>query len=321
MPFVEHSQIAAFAEKTINLHSKDVEEFRQQVNRLRDRLAAHIAEHPDYSLIKMLHSGSIAKGTALRTINDMDVAVYVRAAEVPVDETRLLNWLLDRLQEVYGGVMSPEQFQIGTHCVRISFRGTGLDVDVVPVLYEGDADDKGYLVTRDTGQRVLTSIPLHLEFIRERKRRRERHFAQVVRLLKWWVREEKQRDGDFRFKSFLVELLCAHLADKRLDLSDYTAALEAILAYIVKSRLQERVAFTDYYQPGALPPPTGTPIEVFDPVNPENNVASDYRDFDRDAIIEAADRGLSAIAEARFATTKQRAVQCWRVVLGPAFQG
>jgi tRNA nucleotidyltransferase (CCA-adding enzyme) len=321
MPYVEHAQIAAFAEKAVNLHREDVEQFRQQVNRLRDRLATYIAGHPDYSLIKMLHSGSVAKGTALRTINDMDVAVYVLAADAPVDETRLLYWLRDRLQEVYGGVMSPEQFQVGTHCVRISFRGTGLDVDVVPVLYEGDADDKGYLVTRDTGQRVLTSIPLHLEFIRERKRRRERHFAQVIRLLKWWVREEKQRNGGFRFKSFLVELLCAHQADKGLELSDYTRALEAILAYIVKSRLQERISFTDHYEPVALPPPTGAPIEVFDPVNPENNVASNYSGFDRDVIVEAADRCLSAIAEARFATTKQRAVQCWRVVLGPAFQG
>ena len=45
------------------------------------------------------------------------------------------------------------------HCVRVRFRGSGLDVDVVPVLYEGDVNDYGYLVRKYSGERVLTSIP------------------------------------------------------------------------------------------------------------------------------------------------------------------
>ncbi|MGW0103556.1 hypothetical protein, partial [Nocardia sp. NPDC003354] len=56
---------------------------RQQVNTLRDKLTSHIAENPGFSLVKMLHAGSVAKGTALRTVNDFDVAVYVRNDEAP----------------------------------------------------------------------------------------------------------------------------------------------------------------------------------------------------------------------------------------------
>ena len=34
---------------------------------------------------------------------------------------------------------------------------------------------------------MLTSIPMHLEFIRKRKKAQPDDFAHVVRLVKWWV--------------------------------------------------------------------------------------------------------------------------------------
>ena len=101
LPIIEHATIAAFARQHVNLQADDVTIFRGQVNRLRDRLAAYISEHPDYSLVKMLHSGSVAKGTALSNVEDMDVAVYVRKTDAPSDERSLIYWLLDRLREAY----------------------------------------------------------------------------------------------------------------------------------------------------------------------------------------------------------------------------
>src|SRR5437763_2096265 len=160
-PYVTNSNIKSYANDSVNLREDDVAEYREQVNRLRERLDKYIKEHPDYGLVKMLHSGSVRKGTALKTINDMDVAVYVRASDAPADEQKLLSWLADRLREAYSN-LKPDQFTPQTHCVTVSFRGSGLDVDVAPVLYEGDPDDRGYLITKDTGDRVLTSIRLHL---------------------------------------------------------------------------------------------------------------------------------------------------------------
>jgi hypothetical protein len=40
------------------------------------------------------------------------------------------------------------------HCVNVHFKSTGIDVDVVPVLYEGDADDRGYLIAKDAVDRT-----------------------------------------------------------------------------------------------------------------------------------------------------------------------
>ena len=89
----------------------------------------------------------------------------------------------------------------------------------------------------------------------------------------------------------------------------------------MKSQLKQRVAFSDYYKPSKLPGPTGASIEIFDPVNAENNVPSDYTDTDRRLIIERAEVALDAISEARYAPTKGRAVDCWQRILGPSFRG
>src|SRR5947209_5386702 len=96
--YVGHSELLTYADTNINLKKEDVDELKDQVNRLRDDLVDYIREHPDYSLVKMLHSGSVAKGTALSTLNDMDVAVYVKKAAIP-DERKLISWMMDRLKE------------------------------------------------------------------------------------------------------------------------------------------------------------------------------------------------------------------------------
>lgn len=317
--FVKHAHITSFAEERVNLGRDDVKEYRDQVSRLRVRLAEYINDHADYALVKMLHSGSVMKGTALKTVNDMDVAIYIRPSDDTTDERRLLSWLVDRLREVYP-TMRPDQFKVQEHCVTVSFAGSGLDVDVVPVVYEGDPDDRGYLIVKDTGERVLTSIPLHLEFIRARKNAQTNHFAQVVRLVKWWLRERKLENDSFRFKSFMIELVCAHLADNGLDMSDYPYALQRIFTYIVSSGMKKRVYFSDYYDKGSLPKESQAIMEVFDPVNPENNIAGKYSEADRGRIIEAAKDALDALTEAHYATTQGRAVTMWQIILGSSFR-
>ncbi|MAY74829.1 MAG: nucleotidyltransferase [Phycisphaerae bacterium] len=318
---IGHKDIASFAADHVNLKRDDAAEYRAQVNRLREKLQGFISEHPDLGLIKLLLNGSLAKGLALKTLNDIDVALYVDAERVPDSNDDLLDYLVDKLREAYPQ-KDPADIKRTTHCVQITFRGTGLTVDVAPVYaIKDDDDDHGYLINKDTGARVLTSIPRHLRFTRGRKDKQPDHYAQVVRLMKWWVRQRKLDDDEFRMKSFMSELVVAHLADAGQSLADYPSALSAVFVYLMKSRLKQRVAFADYYPASKLPGPTGAVIEVFDPVNCENNVAGDYSDQVRQRILENAEDALDAIAEARYATTKARAVECWQRVLGPSFRG
>jgi tRNA nucleotidyltransferase (CCA-adding enzyme) len=318
--YITHDTIAAYAESKINLRQDDVKEYREQVNRLRENLAEYINDHPDYNLLRMYHAGSVAKGTALRTLNDMDVAVYIKKSENEPNETELLSWLQEQLREAYKNKnIKPEQITISTHCVTISFRGSGLDVDVSPVICEDENTDYGSLIKKHSGDRVLTNIPLHLKFIRDRKNKQPHNYRQVIRLIKWWIRHMKIEDEDFRFKSFLAELICAHLADSGLLMKDYIHALEQFFAYIIKTGLKERIFFTDNYSKGKLPGKTSAAIEVFDPVNPNNNIVAKYTEADRLKIVSAAHDALDAINEAKYATTKERAVECWNRIFGPSF--
>lgn len=319
--FVSHSDLVAFADSSVNLKRDDAKEYREQVNRLRDKMEAFIKDNPDVGLRKMLLSGSLAKGTSLKTLNDIDVAVHVTSPDAPTGEADLLDWLVVQLRKVYPN-MNADQISRGNHCVRISFRGSGLDVDVVPI-YEIDDDPlgRGYLYASDSGKRVLTSIPMHLEFIRKRKRSCETYYAQMIRFAKYWSTKRKVVVGDsFRCKSFLVELLMANRLDSGISFSNYPDALEDFFAYVVRSQLSEQITFTDYFKASEIPDRGQNPIEVLDPVNLDNSIVADYTNADRNKLVEQAEEALDAISEARHATTKGRAVDCWKEVFGPTFK-
>ncbi|WP_123023944.1 CBASS oligonucleotide cyclase [Mycolicibacterium stellerae] len=320
MSEIIHEHVAAYAADRVNLPHEDATKHRAQVNGLRDRLAKKIADDPSYGLVKSLHAGSVAKGTALRTVNDLDLAVYVKAAEAPSDDSELVQWLADRLYDATTN-MGRDQFEEQTHCVTVHYQGSGLDVDVVPVLYEGEADDIGYLIKKGSGDRLKTSTRLHIDFIAARRRTYGPGLLELIRLTKWWKRQVTRADAEFKFKSFMIELVWCYLVDSGVDLHDYPKALEAFFSWIVKTGLEERVAFTDYTPAGTLPTRGSAAIEVLDPVNAENNVAERYDAIGRDRIVDAAQRAIDALTDARFATTKGRAVDDWQTLLGPTFRG
>lgn len=300
-----------YVEDMVYVDSEKVKKYREQVNRLRDNLESYIKENPDFGLVKMLHSGSVRKGTAISTLNDMDVAVYVKSNKVEnYEESRVLNYVRDGLIEIYKKHnMTEDQFSIGHHCVKVSFKGSGLDVDVVPVIPNGEPNDLGHLITRDTGDKVLTSIPLHLEFIRKRKNDYP-NFTPMVRLTKWWRNQQ-----DFKFKSFLIELIWAHIADTEGISDDIVPALQQFYRYIVNTELNQAIIFTDYYTSDEVTIGTNT-VNIFDPVNPENNVGDSLDDNKKEIIIDAADDALGYLSHAVQASTKTQAVASLKQIFG-----
>jgi hypothetical protein len=328
---VDHEVLAAHARNKVNVPADDAAKRRAQVNHLRSRLEAHIAAHPDYDLVKLRASGSTAKHTAIRRRrgegSDADVAAYVRASSVggiDVEISGLLEWLKDRCVEVYGATKDAEDFVLSDHAVGITLRGSGLKIDVAPVLYEGEPDDRGHLVTRQ-GDKVLTSVTLHLTFIRTRRNAAGPNYRELIRLLKAWIREAKRNDDQLRCKSFLLELIVAHLWDngwngEPLAVNDYPRAFEQVLSYIARSELLTQVVFADFYAPTDVTP-TSDPIQVWDPVNPANNVTRTYTDADRQRLVKTATTALEDIVWAAHAPTKGDANQAWRNLLGPAFEG
>lgn len=316
---VGHKELAAFAEDKVNLPHDKALELRAQARRLREKLQEYVGEHPDFTLKKMQLSGSLAKGTALRSLNDIDVACYISGAEAPQDVSALLEYLAARLRKAFPN-FKPEQVKPQTYSVTVSFLGSGLDVDVVPILYSGDPQWYGNLVSQDDGSFLRTSIPLHLDFAKTRKQRQEKHFAQVVRLVKFWARRMKAENEGFRFKSFMIEMVLAKLCDEGRDFSDYPEALQHFFTYLARSNFREQIAFSDYYPTSSIPS-FSEPVRIIDPVNADNNVARLYTSAHADAIVDAALDAGDAIDAALAAPTKQETVRYWQKVFGSAFQG
>ncbi|MCV3243848.1 hypothetical protein ABID19_006545 [Mesorhizobium robiniae] len=314
---VSHADLVRFADERVNLKRDDAADLRAQANRLRDRLETYLAEHPDFALRKMMLSGSLAKGTALKSISDIDVGCYVSSDSAPDKISDLIDWLAKKLETAFPN-FKPEQIKRKTYSVGVNFITTGNEVDIVPILYAGDPQWRGDLVSQDTGEKLMTSVPMHLEFIRKRKTANDKHFAQVVRFVKFWSQLIKQQDENFRFKSFMIELIVAYLADRGLALSDYPSALGKIFAFIANDDFETAITFADYYNPATCAA-TGAPVRVWDPVNNKNNVSALYTRQNKEKIVEAALDAGDAIDSALRAITKGDTVRYWQKIFGPTF--
>lgn len=316
---IGQSDLVRFADEKVNLPKDKADEYRAQARRLREKLENYISDHPEFSLKKIQLSGSLAKGTALRTLNDIDMAVYISGSDAPHDVRALLEYLAEKLRKAFPN-FSPEQVQPQTYSVTVSFKGTGLDIDVVPVLYAGLPDWRGDLISQDDGSFLETSIPLHLEFARNRKQAQPKHFAQVVRLVKFWARRMKQERDGFRFKSFMIEMILAKLCDEGINFSDYPEALQSFFTYLARSNLNERIVFSDHYAVSSVEPLSDR-VQIIDPINATNNVAKLYTDSNAEAIVDAALDAGDAIDSALAAPTKELTLHYWQKVFGSSFQG
>ena len=212
----------------------------------------------------------------------------------------------------------PEQIKPKTFSVGVTFLTSGTEVDIVPILYDGDPQWRGNLVSQDTGETLMTSIPLHLDFIRKRKQANDKHYAQVVRLIKFWCGLRKQEDEGFRFKSFMVELIVAHLADRGTPLNDYPEAMAAFFTYLASDDFRTSIVFNDYYDPKTCIT-TSKPIHIWDPVNCNNNVADLYTLENKSKIIQAAIDAGDAVDSALRAVTKGETVRYWQKIFGSTF--
>lgn len=315
---IAQSDLVAFSNDRVNLKQEYAQKYRDQVNNLREHLDRYISEHSDLGLVKMQLSGSLAKGTALSTVKDVDVAVYVKGDSAPNELGKLLEWLAERLRKTYP-TMPYDAIKVDGPCVVISYSGTGIKVDVAPIYYLGDPEWRGYLWDRFSGEKILTSIPLHLNFIRFRKDKQPTHFAQVIRLLKWWVKQRERDTAGFAFRSFLVELIAAKVLDDGADFSDYHTGLEAVFLYVQRTGLKSRIAFADNYAADKLPKTTTGVVEIFDPVNPENNVASHVSDAARRQMVDLCVTALDTLSYARTCQTKGGALECWKELMGASF--
>ena len=315
---VSHREITRFARERVNLPLKRARQYQAQVQRLGDTLGNSLDEHSKFSLREMLLFGSVAKGTALRRSCDIDVACYFGGPETPADVRSLQDFIAGCLRCAFPRISS-DQVKVQNYSLTFSSKRPGLNVDIIPILYAGDALCHGNLLSRKDGPILQTNIPLQLEFARSRSRAQKSHFTQVVQLAKYWALQTTLKGDGFRPGSYLVELILAKLSDDGLDFSDYPEALQEFFRYIARTNLREPIVFSDYYHPSTAGDPCDG-AQVIDPVNSGHNVARRLSPESLHDIAIAAGEAGEIIDDALRAPTRHLSIACWRQLFGSGFQ-
>lgn len=315
---ITDSDIASFLDDKVNLKREDLTAYRAQANNLIDNLDKYLKEDQNFGLKKMIHAGSGAKGTATSKTSDLDVAVYLTPDKKNESIENILNYireLLVKAMKKYN--MTADQFTLGERCVRVVFKGSKVEVDVValiPVDGGTEKNGRGLLAHRSLPDGWLETSPkLHVEFIRKRKDSFDK-YAPFVRLTKWWKNE-----ADVPLKSFAIELIWAHLIDSEEVPDSYCDGLPYFFKYILRTGLKEKIVFSDYHSPSEISKTDTGPVFIYDPVNPQNNVTKKITENERLVIVSKAQEAMNVLMMATCAPSKTKAIEQWRRVFGSSF--
>jgi len=305
------TDLAWFVDNRLRLPAGSRDKFLAQVDSLIRLFSAAAAGDPSLKIAGFRKTGSLVKDTVLRPGDgvsvDADVAVFLGSDGAYGDLASLHSRIRKLLISIYP-TKRPEDFTVQSRTLGIVYRGSGLEVDLVPVIPIGG---EYCLQPSFEGRPFLkTSISGQLDFIAKRKEADSR-FTHLVRMLKHW-RNEQDLEG---LGSYLIELLVSHLQDREGPALSLETGLLRFFLFIAQTKLLEPVVFPYGWAPSL---PESRPI-VLDPVNPQNNVAERMTSAEWTEILGRAREALEALTTARRNGYKGETVEFWKGVFGRSF--
>ncbi|ODM47338.1 nucleotidyltransferase [Ruegeria sp. PBVC088] len=307
-----NTQLRYYDSNVLRLPSDKRTEYHKQVDRLIAELSKSIREKTKIKITKVVKAGSFAKFTILRKTAsdpvDVDVVFYIDANSVDGETLQTLNnKIYELLIDVYP-TKSVEDFEIQRKAAKVSFVGTGLDVDIVPVIADESRDGYGWQYDLQDGSKVETCAPCQIKFVRDRKDK-DNDFRTLVRMAKRWRNYAEVT----HLKSFHIELILAYILDQEGSEGSIEQRFRRFLLYIAQSELKEIISFPE----NTLPLTSFTdPVVIIDPVCSANNTASRLSESERQEIVQAADEAWEA---ANFASAENDN-EIWKEVFGPRFK-
>lgn len=287
-------------------------EYHAQVDRLVDELQKSVRDKTEIKITKVVKAGSFAKYTILRKTSydpvDVDVVFYISGRDVSKET-------LDSLSETIHGLLikiypnkSVEHFEIQRKAATVRFVGSGLSVDIVPVIEDETRPGYGWQFDIQDGSRVQTCAPCQIKFVRDRKNT-DSDFRTLVRMVKKWRNFAELKP----LKSFAIELIMAHVLDTQGKTGSIEQRFRNFLLYIAQSGLKEEIRFQENTAPFST---FDDPVVVLDPVSSLNNVTSRISDDERLEIVAVA---KAAWETAHFASTEEDSA-IWKELFGPGFK-
>jgi hypothetical protein len=286
-------------------------ELRKQVNRLLEKLEAVLAADGSYKIKKFRRAGSLEKGTSNRPRAgkpvDADIGVYFEVDDPDNFDVGELQRLIKELLAAAYPQKSPDDFEEGARTFGVIFQGSGLKVDLVPIVSLDDEANYGLQYSR-AGDCIKTSVKVHLEHYREHSGR-DPLLPSTLRLAKRW-RNWQELDG---IQSFHLELMLSYLIDRDGPAPSLEEGLRRLFLLIMRD-LGAGVTFDS-----ADASSFSDPLVIVDPANEENNVTARVTSTELQALVTGARTAYETLAWAQGLPYEGETIAAWKELFGVNF--
>jgi hypothetical protein len=309
---LSNTELCYYDSNVLRLPADKRTEYHAQVDRLIAELSQSIRDKTEIKITKVVKAGSFAKFTILRKTSvdpvDVDVVFYIAGRSVDQETLKnLMDTIYNLLIKIYP-TKDVEDFEIQRKAATVTFVGTGISVDIVPVIEDPNLPGYGWQFDIHDGSRVQTCAPCQIQFIRDRKAQ-DKDFRTLVRLAKKWRNHAELKP----LKSFTIELIMAYVLDKEGREGSIEARFRRFLLYVARTGLKEQISFPENVEPFKT---FSDPVIILDPVYSQNNVASRITEAERLEIVSAAE---GAWETANFASSGDD-IAVWKEIFGPRFK-
>ena len=307
-----NKELRYFDSNVLRLSAEKRKEYHAQVDRLVAELSSRLKGHDEIKITRVIKSGSFAKYTILRKTStdplDVDVVFYISGKEISEETLQGLNdTIYALLLDIYPS-KKVEDFEIQRKATTVTFIGSGISVDIVPVIADESRDGYGWQFDLNHGEVIESCAPCQIKFVRDRKNM-DSDYRTLVRLAKKW-RNYYEVDP---IKSFHIELILAFILDQEGSGGSVEERFRRFLLYIAETELQQVLSFPEN------PLPLGAfkdPVVILDPICSTNNVAARITEDERVEIVKAADESWEI---AHFASVENDHTE-WKSLFGPRFK-
>lgn len=321
---LDNNSLRPFINK-IRLRPDNMSKYRDQINNLKKKLEDKIKndESNGLKVTKYLLAGSWKKHTILRPTGDhpidIDLVLYVSGDDnIQNDLKKLHDFIVNYLKEIYPqkDIERDVDAEGNTKSIKIRFSGSGLEVDIVPVIPIDSPQNYVWQPQRGGGGKYITSVENHLSFSNS-LRKDNPSYTSIVRALKWWknYNELKPYEDEPGISSFSIELIVAYLDTTKGVETDIEEGIIRFFQFLSESSFPE----ISFAQAIKSIPDYNTPIYVADDTNNENNTAKKMDKAKWDEIIEKAGDAFDSLNIAQSRNNEGATIDEWKRVFGPTF--
>ncbi|MFQ5980114.1 MAG: hypothetical protein ACE5OZ_18425 [Candidatus Heimdallarchaeota archaeon] len=246
------------------------------------------------TISKPYPAGSFEKNTMIRGRGEVDIVYYLSPGSTEgwlgADFRRSLRQVFKQSQKYLPG---SKQHRRKFRAIRLLFKGLeadillGLETITPQSIRNQDASIKAY---------IRPSVALYqVEWWRERGENYHQQLNHLVWLAKHWVARKKGRK---LCSSYALELMVIHACEDFLAEENYEELFTRLVRWIVNTRLSGKYYFRKYYQEDVLTHYPLNRLNLWDPADPTNNIATRYNGLSNKrgmAFVEYAEDALSRI--------------------------